>query len=110
MSDSSQAEPLVPELTRDVVLKVARLARLHLAESEVESFTSQLTQILDYVGVLDEADTEGVEPVAGAMGLNSVLREDLPTTSLSRDDALSGAPHHDGSYFLVPPILDPRAE
>ncbi len=110
MSESSPAEPLVPELTRDDVLKVARLARLHLAESEVESFTTQLIQILDYVRILDEVDTEGVEPVATALGLTNVLREDLPAGSLTRADALSGAPHHDGSYFLVPPILDPRAE
>jgi len=110
MSDSHSDHSSASRLSRDDVLRVARLARLTLTESEIEAFTGQLAQVLDYVGILDEADTEGVEPLAGGSERTDVLREDLPSESLTRSQALSGAPRHDGSFFLVPPVLDTSAE
>ncbi len=110
MSDS-HSDPSSPDrLTRDDVLRVARLARLSLTESEIEEFTGQLGQVLQYVRILDEADTSGVEPLAGGSERTDVLREDLPGESLTRSQALSGAPRHDESFFLVPPVLDTSAE
>ena len=110
MSETHSAEPSQGQLTREDVLKGARLARLTLDESEVEEFTGQLGQVLGYVGILEEADTEGVEPLAGASERTDVLREDEPGESLTRDQALSGAPRHDDRFFLVPPVLDTSAE
>ena len=110
MSETHSAEPSHGQLTREDVLKVARLARLTLDESEVEVFTGQLGAVLGYVGILEEADTEGVEPLAGASERTDVLREDEPGESLTRDQALSGAPRHDDRFFLVPPVLDTSAE
>jgi len=110
MSDLHPDQSSAARLTRDDVLRVARLARLTLSESEIEAFTGQLGQVLDYVGILDEADTEGVEPLAGASERTDVLREDLPGESLTRSQALSGAPRHDERFFLVPAMLDTSAE
>ncbi len=97
-------------LTREDVLRVARLARLTLDEAEIQAFADQLGQVLQYVEVLQQADTEGVEPLAGASAGTNVLREDQPTESLLRQQALSGAPRHDDHFFLVPPVLDTSAE
>lgn len=94
-------------LTRDDVLKVARLARLTLTEDEIEGLASQLGQILDYVDILQELDTETVEPMAHAVDVSNVLRADEPGSSLDRPDALANAPHNDGSFFLVPQIISP---
>lgn len=93
-------------LTREEVAKVARLARLTLTEAELDRFTTQLAQVVEYVGVLDEVDTDSVDaPMAHPLPLTNVLRDDAPGGSLSREDALANAPHNDGEYFLVPPIL-----
>jgi aspartyl-tRNA(Asn)/glutamyl-tRNA(Gln) amidotransferase subunit C len=94
-------------LTRDDVRKVALLARLKLTESELETFTSQLGQVLAYVDVLNEVDTEAVEqPMAHAVELTNVFREDVPGTSLPREAALANAPKTDGRFFVVPQILE----
>ena len=93
-------------MEREQVEKTALLARLKLSESELTTFTSQLTSLLDYVAILDEVDTEGVEPMAHAVEVSNVFREDTPTDSLPRDDALANAPQSDGECFLVPPILE----
>lgn len=93
-------------LSPETVRKVAKLARLKLSESEVEQFSGQLGAVLGYVEVLNELNTEGVEPLAHPLEIADVLRDDLPVPSLPRDAALSNAPKSDGKCFLVPQILD----
>ena len=93
-------------LTADQVRKVAQLARLQLAEADVDRFTQQLGQVLGYVERLGELNTDGVAPLAHPLEIENVLREDVPTPSLSREAALSNAPKSDGRCFLVPQIID----
>lgn len=93
-------------LSREEVRNVARLARLKLTENELEMFTAQLGRILEYVHILDQLDTQDVEPMAHAVNLANVFREDVPGESLSREAALANAPKTDGQAFLVPPILN----
>ncbi len=100
------ADPETAPLSRDEVRKVAKLARLKLTESEVEVFTAQLGQILGYVHILDRLDTTDVEPMAHAVDVANVFREDVPRESLPRERALANAPKTDGQTFLVPPILN----
>ena len=93
-------------LTREEVAKVALLARLKLTDDEVDVFTSQMGKILEYVDILNDVDTEDVEPMAHAVELSNVFRADEVRESLDRDEALDNAPKTDGQFFLVPQILD----
>ena len=93
-------------LSPETVRKVAKLARLKLSDAEVEQFSGQLGAVLGYVEVLNELNTEGVEPLAHPLEIADVLRDDLPVPSLPRDAALSNAPKSDGKCFLVPQIID----
>ena len=92
-------------MDRADVAKTAMLARLKLSDAELGTFGSQIARLLDYVEILSEVDTEDVEPMAHAVELSNVFREDKPRESLARDDALANAPKTEGEYFLVPPIL-----
>ena len=94
------------QLTRDDVAKVATLARLKLTDSEQETLTTQLGEVLGYVDILNEVNTENVEPMAHAVELSNIFREDEVRESLPWDDALANAPKSDGQSFLVPQILD----
>ncbi len=93
-------------LDRGTVLRVARLARLRLVESEIDDYLQKLSTILDYVKQLKEVPTDDVEPMAHAVELNNVFREDTVVPSLPRELALSNAPKTDGKFFLVPQIID----
>ncbi len=97
---------MASQLDRETVLKVARLGRLKLADHEVDDYLNKLGQILTYVEQLNEVDTEDVEPMAHAVELQNVFREDVVRPSLPRDLALSNAPKTDGQFFLVPQIID----
>ncbi|MCH9656194.1 MAG: Asp-tRNA(Asn)/Glu-tRNA(Gln) amidotransferase subunit GatC [Planctomycetes bacterium] len=87
------------------VLKVASLSRLKLSEAEVETLGKQMGSVLKYIAMLDELDTESIEPMAHAIEISNVFREDQLQASLPREKALSNAPQTDGNYFLVPAIL-----
>lgn len=64
-------------LTRDDVLKLAQLARLKLSEEEVEEFTREFGEILEYVEQLQSVDTEGLSPTNQVSGNVNVMREDM---------------------------------
>lgn len=93
-------------LSIEDVHKVAKLARLKLTPDEEQQFAGQLGKILDYVDILSEVDTAGVEPMAHAADVSNVFRADEVQPSLDRNIALQNAPKSDGKYFLVPQILE----
>ena len=93
-------------LTLDEVRHVARLARLRLTDTEMEEMRQQLSSILDYVGMLQEVDVEGVPPTAQVTDVVNVVRPDEVRPSLPVDEALAGAPRREGDYFKVKPVFE----
>lgn len=94
-------------IEREQVLHVARLSRLRLSETEIDTLAGELSSILDHVDKLAEVDIEGVEPTSHVVPLENVLRPDEPRPSLDRDVALSQAPDPADGAFRVP---SPQAE
>lgn len=92
-------------LSRAEVEKVSLLGRLLLSDAELDTMTEQLGGILHYVELLGEVDTSAVEPMAHALELSNVFRDDGARPSLSRDDAMQNAPHRDDECYLVPAVL-----
>lgn len=75
------------------VLHIAKLARLRLSESEVDKMSKELTSILQYVEVLNEVQTDGVEPTAQVTGIESRFRDDeVRPSEASPDDLLGCSP------------------
>jgi len=97
---------MAAKLPRDEVVRVAELAHLKLTDAEVERFGRQLADILDWVTAIQQADTDGVEPTSHASSTTRVWREDEPSASLSKDDALRSAPDADpkAGLFRVPSV------
>jgi aspartyl-tRNA(Asn)/glutamyl-tRNA(Gln) amidotransferase subunit C len=86
------------------VAQIARLARLDLSEHEAGALGEHLGRILDWVGELDDLDTEGV-PTRLDDAPAADLRPDLPAPSLSREQALGNAPKAGLTGFVVPAVL-----
>ncbi len=95
-------------LDAEKVRKVAVLARLKLSDAEVADYVTKLGNVLKYVDTLNEVDTEGVEPMVHAVELSNVFRADEVQPSLPRAAALQNAPKTDGTFFLVPQILEDK--
>ncbi len=96
-------------ITREEVLKIAELAKLHFSDSELEEFTIQFQKILDYVEQLKQVSVEGVEPtshVSLTAGYEKYLfREDEVRPSLPVEESLSNAPDPGEGHFRVPKVL-----
>jgi aspartyl-tRNA(Asn)/glutamyl-tRNA(Gln) amidotransferase subunit C len=93
-------------IDREQVLHVARLARLSLAEQEVEPMARELSAVLEHVAKIGELDLEGVAPTAHVIGdsipTHPALRADEPEPCLAREVALAQAPAVRDDGFLVP--------
>jgi aspartyl-tRNA(Asn)/glutamyl-tRNA(Gln) amidotransferase subunit C len=94
-------QAIAPEQVRHV----AKLARLALDETELERFAPQLESILEYIAQIGEVNVSGVEPMAHALPLCNVLREDIAGPALSVDQVLQNAPDTDGPFFKVPKVI-----
>jgi aspartyl-tRNA(Asn)/glutamyl-tRNA(Gln) amidotransferase subunit C len=93
-------------LTAREVQWVAHLARLQLTEAELDTMTRQLSAIVDYVDQLKQVNTDGVEPMAHALAVHNVFRDDEAAPSLPVADALANAPQRRGDFYSVPAVLD----
>ena len=95
-------------ISRQEVEKVSLLGRLLLSEQELDTMTSQLGDILGYMDLLGELETQQVEPMAHALDVANVFREDRVGASLDRSEALANAPKRDAECYLVPAVLRDR--
>ena len=103
---SPTGEPLAASrITPEQVRDVARLSRLTVDEAELPRLTAQLESILHYVAKVGEVDVTGVEPMAHALPLKNVLREDVAEAALPPEKVLQNAPETDGPFFKVPKVL-----
>jgi aspartyl-tRNA(Asn)/glutamyl-tRNA(Gln) amidotransferase subunit C len=93
-------------LSLDDVRKIALLSRLELSDDELAVLAPQLDAIVDYVAQLSEAPTDSVEPLAHALPVQNVFRDDEPTQSLPVEEALANAPAKQGPFFRVPAVLE----
>ncbi len=93
------------KITSADVRKVAKLARLELAEEKIKIYSKQLEQILDYVAQLEQVNTEGVPETTRAVEVVNVLREDTILRANYRDDILKLAPQNERDFYRVPKIL-----
>jgi len=93
-------------LSREEVRHIAKLARLKLTEEEVEKFQQQLSEVLNYMRVLNDVETKDIEPTAQVTGLENVFREDEVSPSLEPQQVLSGAPAREGNLFKTGVVLE----
>lgn len=85
---------------------VAKLARLAINEEEKEMFTRQLGDIVEYFNLLNELDTSDVEPMAHAVPMSNVMREDTVEKNFQRDEMLAISPYEEDGFIRVPRITD----
>ncbi len=93
-------------ISREEVAHLAHLARINIADDQLEHFAKQLDAILDAVAQVSQVDTADVPAMSHPIPMTNVFREDIPVASLAPGAALAGAPAVEDSRFRVPRILD----
>ena len=90
------------KLSKEDIMKLARLARLQLTDEEVVKYQKELSAILDYVTVLDSVDTTGIDPTYQVTGLTNVTRDDVIIDyGMTPKELLKNVPQKHGDYIRV---------
>ena len=90
----------------DTVRRVAHLARIAVADDEVEHLRGELNAMLAFVEQLSEVDVAGVEPMTSAMPMAMKMRKDEITDGGIADAVMANAPAREDHFFLVPKVVE----
>ena len=93
------------EVNDALVNKLAHLSRLRFNEEEKEAIKNDLQRMIGFVEKLDELNLDGIEPLLHMSAEINVLRKDEVKGSVSREEVLMNAPHHDELFFKVPKVI-----
>jgi aspartyl-tRNA(Asn)/glutamyl-tRNA(Gln) amidotransferase subunit C len=93
-------------LSRDQVLRIARLARIEVAEHEAAALERELNGILELVGKMAAVDTAGVEPMSHPGNAGQRLREDRVSEGDQREAFQAAAPQVEDGLYLVPKVIE----
>jgi aspartyl-tRNA(Asn)/glutamyl-tRNA(Gln) amidotransferase subunit C len=96
---------MAAKITADQVRHVAKLARLALPPERLSKLAGQLESILEYVNKIQSADVSGVEPMAHALPIKNIFREDEVEPSLTVEQVLANAPDAEAPFFKVPKVI-----
>ena len=93
-------------ITKEEIIKIAKLSKLNVSENDLESYSKQISKILDYMSQLNKVDTENIDEFSNKLfDNNQDLREDVVEPSLDRDKVLKNSPESDGVYVKVPKVI-----
>jgi aspartyl-tRNA(Asn)/glutamyl-tRNA(Gln) amidotransferase subunit C len=93
-------------ISRDEVKQVAFLSRLEMSDEELDKFTGQLSQILEYASMLNDLEIADVPPTSHVIPMKNVFREDIVRESYPIEKVLANAPEPFGNFFRVPRVID----
>jgi len=90
----------------DTVRRIAHLARIAVAEEEVEHLRNELNVILAFVEQLSEVNVDGVDPMTSVTPMTMKKRGDVVTDGGIPEDIVKNAPISEDNYFLVPKVVE----
>ncbi len=91
---------------KEQVKYIASLAKLKIDEKDLDAFTKEMEQIIEFADSLNKIDTDGIEPTAHIQGIENVLREDGEPVNFETSKLLANAPQKSDSCFSVPKVVE----
>jgi len=92
-------------ITREQVLATAALCRIELDEERVAQMTVQLDAVVGYLDIVQQVNTEGLEPLYFPLEHGAPPRRDVVQKHLTADEILTNAPKRQQNFFVVPPVI-----
>ena len=94
------------QITPDLIKYLESLARITLTEEEEKKVGDELQDILTYIDMLNELETDGVEAMSHCFPVTNVMREDEVQPSMTPDEITANAPESQDGCFVVPKTVD----
>ena len=93
-------------ITKDTIRKISNLAKISIADQEVETLERAISSIIRWVEALNEVDTDNIDPMSNSLTGVLRMREDLVTDGNKVSDILSNSPVDDENFFVVPKVIE----
>jgi aspartyl-tRNA(Asn)/glutamyl-tRNA(Gln) amidotransferase subunit C len=93
------------EINNELIDKLATLSKLEFDEQSSEEMKKNLTKILAMVSKIDELNLDNIEPLKYMTDERNILREDVVTATLTKEEILLNAPQKDSDYIKVPKVM-----
>lgn len=93
-------------ISDEIIEHIAHLSRLEFVGEDKNAIKTDLEKIIGFMGKLNELNTDNVEPLIFMSDELNRLREDVPSITISHEEALRNAPKKDSDYFRIPKVLD----
>ena len=93
-------------LTPEDVKKIGHLARLNLTDQDIATYTPQLTEILNFIAEMNEANTDNIPPISHSFEVSQRMRVDIVTEENLRDKFQDIAPQVEAGLYLVPKVIE----
>ena len=94
------------DLTIEEIKQISVLTRIAMTENELDVMRTEMSAILDSVAILNEVDTENVDPTGHSVDIKSVMRDDEKQDSLTQEETLLNAPETEGSFIRIRAVLE----
>jgi|TARA_B110000438_G_scaffold288773_1_gene322621 aspartyl-tRNA(Asn)/glutamyl-tRNA(Gln) amidotransferase subunit C len=98
------------KVSQEEVKKIAGLSRLSLSKEELVKHTGDMNNILDYMDLLNEVDTDNIDELVNVHDMKSPLRDDKFEESLSKDSVIENSPESSEDYIKVPIVLKKESQ
>ena len=96
----------IMRVTTEEVRHMAVLARVGMTEEEIETMRDQMSDILEHFDVLQQVDTEDVDPTGHSANIQRVMRDDEVSPSRPIEDVLANVPQREGDYVRIRAVLE----
>lgn len=94
------------QITKEIVQYVAELSRIKLSEQDAENMQNDLGAIVNYMEILNQLETDSVEPLSHIFNITNVMREDEIKESYDRTEILKNAPERTDETVVVPKTVE----
>lgn len=99
------------QISKEQITHLAALSRLDLSDNEMETFSNEISGILEYVQLLNKVDTNNVEPTLQITGLKNIaVEDDIYEPQVSREELLKNAPETQDGFIKVKPVFEERGD
>jgi aspartyl-tRNA(Asn)/glutamyl-tRNA(Gln) amidotransferase subunit C len=93
-------------ISKDEIIHIAKLASLNLSDEEIEKYTSDMQEILEFANTVNNVKTDDIKETIGANGNYNVFRKDEVKQTITKDELLKNAPSQDEGMFRIPRVIN----
>lgn len=94
------------DINKDEIIHIAKLAMLNLSDKEIDSYTKNMQEILNYAEIINKIDTSNIDETIGVAEQKNIFRKDEIVEFKTRDDLLQNAPSQDEGMFQIPKVIN----